>query len=160
MRQDTIDTSVLGWIKTFVYILAVYVGNALTYINVDSSLFVGLSIMMVLDWITGVFKSRSLGITISSKRAERGILEKSALLIIPLSIAYVAKIINIPLGVTIKTMFSLLIVAELYSIIGNCYCIYTGEDHKEYDAVTAVLKYVRNAIRKPLSKLLKDNEVQ
>lgn len=156
MKQEVIDTSPFGWFKSFMYVVAVYVGNALTYINVDHALFIGLSVMMALDWLTGVWKAGSLGIKVTSKRSNRGVLEKSVLLLIPLSIAFVAKVINIPLGVTIKTMFSILTLAELYSVIGNCYCIYTKQDHKEYDAVTAVLKYLRDLVRKPLSKFLED----
>lgn len=158
MEEIKLDTTAWGWIKSAGYAIAIVVGNFLTKINVTTDLIIALSVLMVLDWITGMWKAHKLSIPITSKRSNKGLLEKSVLLIIPLVIAYVANVIGVPLGITIKTIFSMLVVAELYSLIGNCYCIYTGENQKEYDAVTAVLMYIKKSIMKLLKGLMEDNK--
>lgn len=155
---QNVDTSVWGWIKTSVYAAAViivnYIGKFFTYIEVENMLVVTLTVIMMFDWVTGILKARSLNIKITSKKSNKGVLEKAVLLSVPLAIAFAAKVIDIPLGVTVKGLFSILIVAELYSAIGNCYCIYTKEDIKEYDAVTAIMKWLRTSLSKVLKNFM------
>lgn len=158
MEELKLDTTVWGWVKAAGYAIAIVIGNFLTKINVETDLLIALSTLMILDWITGMWKAHKLNIPITSKRSNKGLLEKSVLLFIPLVIAYVAQVIGVPLGITIKTIFSMLVVAELYSFIGNCYCVYTGENQKEYDAVTAVLMYIKKAVMKLLKGLMDDNK--
>lgn len=158
----TVDTSTWGWIKSGLYAVAViivnYVGQFFTYIEVENMLVLALTIIMIFDWVTGVLKAKALNKKVSSKRSNKGVLEKAVLLAIPLAIAFVAKVINIPLGVTVKGLFSILIVAELYSAVGNCYCIYTKEDIQEYDAITAILKWLRNSLSKILKNFLTEEK--
>ena len=152
--NNTVDTSAWGWIKAGIYILAAVIGSSITYIGVRQDIVLTLTILMIADYISGIVKAWKLKIPITSKKSNKGLIEKIAMLAIPVSIGAVLKVINIPIGVTIQSIFSLLIVAELYSFIGNCYCIYTREDTKEFDAVTAVLKYIRQAVLNLIKRLL------
>jgi phage-related holin len=158
MNDIQIDTTSWGWTKSVGYAVAILIGNFLTSINVTLDLVITLTVLMVLDWLTGMLKAHKVGIPITSKRSNKGLMEKSILLFIPLVIAFVAKAIGIPLGITVKTIFSMLIVAELYSLLGNCYAIYTGQNQKEYDAVTAVLLYIKDSIRKVLKGIMEEDK--
>lgn len=149
-----IDMSSWGWLKATGYIIAAFIGATTTYIGVRADIVAALTILMVADYASGIVKAWKLKIPITSKRSNKGLIEKIAMLAIPISIGAVLKVINLPIGVTIQTLFCMLIVAELYSFIGNCYCIYTREDVKEFDAVTAVLKYIRVMVLGLLKKLL------
>lgn len=141
-----IDNSFWGWTKAAFAILAMILGMAIDYIGVERALVYTLTALMVIDWFTGILKSRKLKIAVTSKRGSKGLLEKFALMIIPISIGITLKVIGIPIGITIKATFSLFCIMELYSLIGNCYCIYTGEPEKEYDATSALIKWIRQTI--------------
>ena len=146
ISEYEVDTSVLGWVKAIFAIVAMILGMAIDYIGVERALVYTLTGLMVIDWITGILKSRKLKIPITSKRSHKGLAEKFALMIIPISIGITLKVIGIPIGITIKATFSLFCVMELYSLIGNCYCVYTGEQEKEFDATSAVIKWIRKLI--------------
>lgn len=158
IQSMNIDTSFWGYLKCLVYIIGVAIGASLDYIGVEKILVYTLTGLMMADWVTGVLKSWKLGYTITSKRSNKGIIGKLCLLVIPIAIAITLKAINIPIGITIRGCFTLLLIAELYSLLGNCYCIYTGEDEKEWDAVSAVLKYIRNTIFSLLKRIMKEKE--
>lgn len=157
MKIDSIeiDQSFLGWLKFLFYIVACSVGIGLDYIGVERVLVYTLTGLMLMDWLTGILKAWKLGVVISSKKSNKGLVEKFALLLIPIAIGITLKVVGIPIGITIKGCFSLLCVAELYSLIGNCYCIYTGEEQKEYDAASAIIKYLRNKILNVVKAMLK-----
>lgn len=143
---DTLDTSFFGWCKAAFYIIVGIISTSVHYIGVKNDIVLTLTTLMIADWLTGILKAHQLNIALTSKKSNKGLLEKLMLLIIPVSIGAVFKVINIPIGITIQTVFSLLIVTELYSLIGNCYCIYTKEDIKEYDAVSAAIRWIRKII--------------
>jgi phage-related holin len=153
----SIDTSAWGWIKSASYFLALAVSAAITYIGVEHKLIYTLTGLMVVDWITGVVKARRLKIDVTSKRSNKGIIEKMMLLLIPVAIAVTLKAVEVPIGITMKAAFTLITVAELFSVVSNCYCIYTKTDVKEYDAVTAVIRFLRNTLMKGLKGFLADN---
>lgn len=143
---DTLDTSFIGWCKAAFYIIVGIISTSIHYIGLKNDIVLTLTTLMIVDWLTGILKAHQLDIAVTSKKSNKGLLEKLMLLIIPVSIGAVFKVINIPIGITIQTVFSLLIVTELYSLIGNCYCIYTKEDIKEYDAVSAAIRWIRKII--------------
>lgn len=156
IEHNTIDTSCPGWIKSIFYIIIGASTAVFDYIDVKSILVGTLTLLMVLDWITGLLKAWKLKIPITSKRSGKGLVEKLILLVIPVAIGITMKAIGFNFGVTVNAIFAMLCVAELYSLIGNCYCIYTGVDEKEFDAVTAVIKFVRSNMIKGLKNLLKE----
>lgn len=157
LHNLNIDTTVMGWVKSATYFIAMCVTAAINYIETDHVLIYTLTFLMVLDWITGVIKAKQLNVKVTSKRSNKGIIEKLMLLVIPVAIAVTLKAVNVPIGVTMRAAFSLLTVAELFSVISNAYCIYTRTDIQEYDAVSAVIKFMRASIMKALKGFLEDN---
>jgi phage-related holin len=143
---DTLDTSFWGWCKAIFYVIVGVASTSIHYIGVKNDIVLTLTTLMIADWLTGILKAHQLEIELTSKKSNKGLIEKLMLLIIPVSIGIVFKVINIPIGITVQTVFSLLIVTELYSLIGNCYCVYTKEDIKEYDAVSAAIRWIRKVI--------------
>lgn len=154
MQNPKLDISFFGWLKVCFYFISLYIGSTITYIGVRHDIVMTLTILMVADYFSGIIKAWKLNIDVTSKRSNKGIIEKITLLAIPFSMGLVFKVVHIPIGITIQTVFTLLIVAELYSFIGNCYCIYTGKDIKEFDAVTYMLRFLKDVLLKFLRNLL------
>lgn len=153
----SIDTTLWGLAKAAFYFIVMAVGMGLNYIEVEHSLIYTLTGLMVVDWITGIIKARRLKIEVTSKRSNKGLIEKIMLLVIPVAIAVTLKAVDVPIGITMKAAFTLITVAELFSVVSNCYCIYAQTDVKEYDAVTAVIRFIRNSLMKGLKGFLSDN---
>lgn len=154
MERPQLDMSLFGWAKVIFYFVSLWIGSCITYIGVRHDIVFTLTILMVADYISGIIKAWKLKIEVTSKRSNKGIIEKITLLAIPMSMGMVFKVVNIPIGITIQSVFTILIVAELYSFIGNCYCIYTGKDVKEFDAVTYILRFIKEIVLKFLKSLL------
>ena len=157
MFESNIDTSAWGWVKSALYFISVAVSLGINYIEASEKIIFTLTALMVVDWLTGIVKAIRLNIKPTSKRSNKGIIEKVMLLVIPISIGVTLKAVDIPIGITIQTVFSLLLVAELISVISNCYCIYTRTDIQEYDAVTALLKWLKTTIMRAFKSFLSDN---
>lgn len=157
-NSEQVDTSFWGFVKAVFYIIGALIGASLDYAEIERSLLATLTILMFADWVTGLLKAWKLKIDITSKRSNKGVIEKICLLAIPIAIAFTFKTVGIEMSMTIKSAFTMLIVAELYSLVGNCYCIYTGVDEKEFDAVTAVLKFIRGSVFKVLRNFMKDKD--
>lgn len=113
-----------------------------------------LSFLMFLDLTTGATKAYLSKEPITSSRLSAGILSKIMLLIIPLTIALMAKGVDMDLVWLVSFTVSILIVAEAYSVVGNIYTIKTGETVKEIDAVSAIVK----ALRRVLENFLGDKQ--
>ena len=113
-----------------------------------------LSFLMFLDLTTGATKAYFSKEPITSSRLSAGILSKIMLLIIPLTIALMAKGVDMDLVWLVSFTVSILIVAEAYSVVGNIYTIKTGETVKEIDAVSAIVK----ALRRVLENFLGDKQ--
>lgn len=157
MFDSQIDTTFWGWIKSALYFVSMALSLGINYIEASERIIFTLTALMVVDWLTGITKAIRLNIKPTSKRSNKGLIEKVMLLVIPISIGVTLKAIDIPIGVTMQTVFSLLLVAELISVISNCYCIYTKTDIQEYDAVTALLKWLKSTIMKAFKGFLSDN---
>lgn len=153
MERPHLDISLFGWAKSLVYFVTLWIGASITYIGIRKDIVITLTVLMVADYFSGIIKAWKLKDEITSKKSNKGIIEKITLLAIPFAMGIVFKVVNIPIGITIQSVFSLLIVAELYSFIGNCYCIYSGTNTKEFDAVTYIIKFLKEMILKFLKNL-------
>jgi toxin secretion/phage lysis holin len=140
----------MGWIKSSFYVIIGFIASSLNYIEVKKDIVLLLAFLIVLDYITGIWKAWKFNIKITSKRSSRGILEKMILLIIPLLIGAVSKILGYSVATLVQPVFAMICLSELYSIIGNLTCIYSGENKEELDAVTYVLKKIKDMIFKKI----------
>ena len=114
--------------------------SIITYLEIDISKLVILSLLMMFDLLTGTVKAFSSREDITSRRLSAGFLSKVMVLLIPLTVAIMAKGLEVDMRWLVTFTISILIVAEAYSVVGNIYTIKTGETVKEIDAVSAIVK--------------------
>lgn len=138
-------------LKHISYALAFIIGT----VGMSPDSFAILGILMLVDTITGVLRvGRTRGWrAVQSSKLSAGILSKAVVITVPVLIAWAGKGAGIDLTQIAEATLSVLILAELYSTLGNIYGIHTGKEVKEFDAVAFILQRVRDLIE----KVLKDN---
>lgn len=109
-----------------------------------------LTALIVIDLITGVTKTISIRKKPTSTRLANGVFSKLVLLFLPVCVAIAVKGLGLDYKVLIDTTLSILILSELYSIVGNIYTIRTKKEVEEFDAVSMLLKVIRKYINRIL----------
>ena len=111
-----------------------------------------LAILILIDLFTAII--RELIVTsgrFMSRTLWIGVASKGLLILIPLLVALTGKGIGIDLKYVAELSLSALIVAELYSIVGNIIQIRKNDKTiDEQDAVTMVIKSIESIIKKIL----------
>lgn len=112
-----------------------------------------LGILMAIDVLTGVTRSVTVsgGPSFTSALLTRGILAKGLLLTMLFSLAIAVKGLGVDIDGLGQSIVSVLILSELYSIIGNIHSINTKEQKVEFDAV----KYLLDQTKRILDKIIK-----
>lgn len=143
------EISILTIIKNLGYIPAIFIG-----LSVES--YAVLAIFMVFDTILGIARTYIVhgGKEISSARLTSGIISKLSIILIPLLMAWGGRGAGVDLAMIAQATLGMLILAELYSILGNIYAIRLREDVYEFDAVSWVLRRVQLGVE----RLLKGDE--
>jgi len=118
----------------------------LVWLDVSSEQFMILSILLTIDFITGVKKVFILKGSLKSCRAISGFITKGLVLLLVLSLAFMAKGLNLDFELYLSLFISALIVSETYSIFGNTYSVITKEETTEFDAVAFVILKVRKKV--------------
>ena len=72
-----------------------------------------------------------------------GIISKFSLLLIPLVLAIAAKAVSADFSYVLIVGINILVLSEVYSIVGNIYSVRTKEELPEYDAVAMIGKKIR-----------------
>jgi len=121
----------------------------LTYLGLDKEVFAALGWLLFIDYFTGVWKAKTLGHCITSNKMKYGVVSKFSLMLIPFVFAIAAKAIDADAGNVLFVGMNILVLSEVYSIIGNIYSIRTKLELPEWDAVAAL----GHKIRKTLIKL-------
>ncbi len=116
-----------------------------------------LMLFIFFDIVAGILKSYALygGSSIKSSVFERGIIAKALVICIPLNIALAGKGVGLDLVPIAQGTITVLILSELYSLLGNWYAIRTGKERIEFDAVA----YVVGQLKGFLKKLIVDDAV-
>lgn len=133
-------------IKIIWNFLIVLLSGVLAYLEISQEPFTIFAILLVIDYITGVWKAKTLGISITSNKMKYGLISKLSLLIIPIVLAMGAKATGADYHYILLSGMYIFILSEIYSIIGNIYCMNTGEELPEYDAVAMLGKQIRNIL--------------
>lgn len=133
-------------IKIIWNFLIVLLSGVLAYLEISQEPFTIFAILLVIDYITGVWKAKTLGISITSNKMKYGLISKLSLLIIPIVLAMGAKATGADYHYILLSGMYILVLSEVYSIIGNVYCMNTGEELPEYDAVAMLGKQIRNIL--------------
>ena len=141
-----IDTTHIGLIKSAGYGVAAALGAFFGIHGVKAAVFEALIGLMVLDTLSGIIKWLMIDkVTVRSNSLKDGVLRKVIALFIPLTIGLMIKATGTENDVFLSVVFTVLCLAECYSIWGNLYSAVTKKDIQEYDALSAILKFLKDA---------------
>ena len=133
-------------IKIIWNFLVVLLSGMLAYLEISQEPFTLFALLLMIDYITGLAKAKTLQVSITSNKMKYGLISKLSLLIIPLVLAIGAKAIGADYHYVLLSGMYILIFSEVYSIIGNIYSIRTKEELPEYDAVAMLGRQIRNIL--------------
>ena len=135
-------------LNTFLLPLA----SLISYLGLDAQKLTILIILMCMDMLTGTIKAYKINENITSRRWIAGFLSKLVVLIVPFTIALMAKGVDFDVKWFIGFSLSIMVIAEAYSILGNIYTFKTGEAVAEIDAVSAIIKVLRNFLENMIER--------
>lgn len=122
------------------------------FLEIDSKKLSILVVLMCIDMLTGTFKAYRTKENITSRRWIAGFLSKLVVLLVPFTIALMAKGVDFDVKWFIGFSLSIMVIAEAYSILGNIYTFKTGEAVAEIDAVSAIIKVLRNFLENMIER--------
>lgn len=125
--------------NTFVVLFS----GVLAYLEISQEPFTLFALLLIIDYITGLTKAKTLGQTITSNKMKYGLISKLSLIIVPLVVAMGAKALGADSHYILSSGMYILILSEVYSIIGNIYSTRTKEEFPEYDALAMIGKQIR-----------------
>lgn len=155
---EKIDWSFIGVCKAMFYYVALFASSLLNYVEVKKEVVFALSIAMIFDTITGIAKSYRLGKKITSREGKKGIIEKTLMLLGLLFLGIIGKLLGIDLSWLVVNSLILLTIFEVYSFFGNIGTIRTGVETQEFDAVSAVIKFIQTALKTIIDKTLNQKQ--
>lgn len=135
-------------VKLIYNIVAVLFASMLTFLGLNVETFFLFSVLLLVDFITGIGKAKTLGHDITSDKMKYGIISKMSLIIIPLVLGIAAKAMQMPSENVLFIGMNILILSEVYSVIGNIYSMRTKEEMPEYDALTLLGRRIRSMLIK------------
>lgn len=138
---ETATTLTLLWNTTVILF-----SGMLAYLNISQEPFTLFSILLMIDYITGLAKAKTLGHSITSNKMKYGLISKLSLLLIPVVIAIGVKAVGGDSHFVLLSGMYILIFSEVYSIIGNIYSTRTKEEFPEYDALAMIGKQIRTIL--------------
>jgi hypothetical protein len=145
MLKKTEKRTLTTIVKNLAYIPAVLLGlSPVSYLV--------LAIFMVIDTVLGVARVYIIhgGEHIRSYRLTAGIISKLSIIAVPLLVAWGGRGSGIDLTEIARATLGVLVLAELYSILGSIYAIRLRKDVHEFDAVSWVLERVQLVIERIL----------
>lgn len=151
---EKIDWSFIGICKAMVYYVALFASTLLNYADVKKEVVFALSLAMIFDTITGVAKSYRLGKKITSREGKKGIIEKTLMLLGLLLLGVIGKLLGLDLSWLVVNALIILTIFEVYSFFGNIGTIRTGVETEEFDAISAVVKFLQTALKTIIEKFL------
>lgn len=122
------------------------------FLEIDAQKLTILVMLMCIDMLTGTFKAYRIKENITSRRWIAGFLSKLVVLLVPFTIALMAKGVDFDIKWFIGFSLSIMVIAEAYSILGNIYTYKTGEAVAEIDAVSAIIKVLRNFLENMIER--------
>jgi len=122
------------------------------FLEIDGKKLSILVVLMCIDMLTGTFKAYRTKENITSRRWIAGFLSKLVVLLVPFTIALMAKGVDFDVKWFIGFSLSIMVIAEAYSILGNIYTFKTGEAVAEIDAVSAIIKVLRNFLENMIER--------
>ncbi|OCB72107.1 hypothetical protein B0A79_12820 [Flavobacterium piscis] len=124
------------------------------YLEIDTGIVKVLFYLMVMDTFLGIIKTIVLNNKFSFKKLAVGFVSKLAVLVIPTALALMSKGLDYDFNWCVTIVMDLLIVSDGISIISNIIAIKTKKEVENFDAMTLILKSIRNRLIQLLKKLL------
>jgi len=124
------------------------------YLEIDTGIVKVLFYLMVMDTFLGIIKTIVLNKKFSFKKLAVGFVSKLAVLVIPTALALMSKGLDYDFNWCVTIVMDLLIVSDGISIISNTIAIKTKKEVENFDAMTLILKSIRNRLIQLLKKLL------
>jgi len=128
-------------VKTTMYVLFVFLGIKTMVVEV-------LFYLMVIDSLLGIAKALRLNEMFSFQVLAWGMVSKISLLIVPITIALMAKGVGFDLSYFVVAILNALVVNEGISCITNIITIKTGKRLENTDYITQLLNSIRKALIK------------
>ena len=152
MEHLSTNTSIWTAFKNSSYVLAFVAFSE--YLDLAPESVGILTALIVLDIATGIAKSGILygWRSICSSRLASGILAKMLLLLVPISLALAGKGVGMDLSILVQSAITVLILSQVYSIIGNIHAVQTKTDKNEFDAVAFIMHGVRDFLERFMEK--------
>lgn len=122
------------------------------FLEIDTKKLSILVVLMCIDMLTGTLKAYRTKENITSRRWIAGFLSKLVVLLVPFTIALMARGVDFDVKWFIGFSLSIMVIAEAYSILGNIYTFKTGEAVEEIDAVSAIIKVLRNFLENMIER--------
>ena len=120
------------------------------YLDLDIDGMAILGALLFIDFLSGISKSYVVKIPITYERAVAGIISKVFVLVIPISLALMAKVVvHFNMGTYLNYIVSSLVIAECYSILGNAVEIRTKNRTKQ-DIISIIIRGIREFMEKVL----------
>jgi len=116
------------------------------YLEMEIEIVKVLFFLMVIDTFLGVTKTIVLNNAFSFKKLALGFVSKLALLVVPMALALMSKGLNYNFKWFVTIVMDLLIVSDGISIISNVIAIKTKKEVENFDAMTRMLKAIRNGL--------------
>ena len=147
----TTEISTMAVIKNFAYIPALLIG-----LSMES--YVILAVLMLIDTLFGLIR---VGIihgarNIKSYKLIAGALSKITVIALPFILVWAGRGAGLDFTPIAQATLGVLVLAEIYSIVGSMYAIRVKRDVPEWDAVSWILrsvqKVIENIIKKDVSK--------
>jgi phage-related holin len=142
-------------LKDWSYLILVYLG-----IESGADVVKILFILMAFDTIVGILTALRLHEKISLNVLKWGIIIKLCFLLIPMTLALMAKAIDKDFSIFLISVMWVLIGNEGISIMRNIISIKTKKKIESTDYVTKLLMIIKNGLKEAIEKLLKIIEIQ
>lgn len=155
MNTTKIDWSEEGILKTMIIVMSTFLANTLNYLLISPILLKCLLLAMLLDILTGIYKSTKLGKAFSWRTLKIGLFEKLIYLGVFLGIAYIMKGMKMEYEWLVIALFNILVWSETYSFITNYQSGRTKKEIKEVDFISGLLKIIRTFFKNLITSSFK-----
>lgn len=134
-------------LKNLLYVPAFLLGLSLQSFSI-------LAVFMLIDVATGIVRTYVVngGHSIKSSRLGAGILSKGCIILVPVLLVWAGEGSGLNLLPVASGTLSVLILAELYSILGNVQSIRLKRDIMEFDAVNFIILKLRDYLESFIKK--------
>lgn len=124
----------------------------LLHLGIREEVFYALTILLLIDFITGIMASYKIGEKITSRELKIGALTKLSTILLVFTLALTGKILTVEYEYFLYGGIIVLTLGEVYSIFANVHCINTGERLEEFAVTSKIAYWIRDIINSILTR--------